>query len=487
MIHGVEMNDLCLRAVGAAKRKGATYADARIVHERHQVIYTEDRRVSDVSDSESVGIGVRVISHGAWGFAATPDLTKAAVEKAAVRAVEVAKASALARAPKGIEWADEPPHHGVFRTPFRKDPLAVPVRDKAGLLLAVADEVLRVRGVKKCEGYMYFTREGRWFANTEGASFESDTVMGVAQYTATAVGPRTAKTRSLEAYPANAGWEHIEATPLLAEARRVGEEAVAKLKGRPGPTGRRDLVLLPSHLALTMHESIGHATELDRVLGMEESLAGSSFATIDKLGKLKYGSPIMNIVCDNRMPNGLATKGWDDDGVAGQRWPVIQDGILIDYQTGREVCHAIGAKRSHGSCRADSWASIPIIRQSNIGLEPGRKALTPAELIADTKEGILIDGMGSFSIDQKRQNFQFGGDCFWEIRNGKKGAILSDVTYQAITTEFWGSMDAICDRRFWMPFGVGNCGKGDPGQTARMTHGSAPARFRKIRVSPGAR
>jgi TldD protein len=187
------------------------------------------------------------------------------------------------------------------------------------------------------------------------------------------------------------------------------------------------------------------------------------------------------------MPHGLATRGWDDDGVEGQRWHVIRDGILVDYQTSREVCHAIRAARSHGSCRADSWSSIPIIRQSNIGLEPGREPLTPDELIADTKQGILIDGMGSFSIDQKRQNFQFGGDCFWEIRNGKKGAILSDVTYQAITTEFWGAMDAICDRRFWVPFGVGNCGKGDPGQGARMTHGSAPARFRKIRVSPGTR
>jgi TldD protein len=228
-------------------------------------------------------------------------------------------------------------------------------------------------------------------------------------------------------------------------------------------------------------------TELDRVLGMEESLAGSSFATIDKLGKFRYGSKLMNIVCDNTMPFGLATRGWDDDGVEGQRWNVIRNGILADYMTGREVCHVIGANRSHGSCRADSWGSIPIIRQSNIGLAPGREPLTPDELIADTKDGIYIEGMGSFSIDQKRLNFQFGGDCFWEIRNGKKRAIYNDVTYQAITPEFYASLDAVCDDRFWVPYGVMNCGKGDPGQTARMTHGSAPARFRKVTVGAGAK
>ena len=215
---------------------------------------------------------------------------------------------------------------------------------------------------------------------------------------------------------------------------------------------------------------------------MEESLAGSSFATLDLLGKLRYGSPLLNIICDNTLPFGLATRGYDDDGVPGQRWHVIRDGILVDYQTGREVCQAMGAPRSRGSCRADSWASIPIIRQSNLGLAPGTQPLSPEELIAGTDDGIYIEGMGSFSIDQKRQNFQFGGDCFWEIKHGKKGAMLKDVTYQAITTEFWGALDAVCDERFWTPCGVLNCGKGDPMQIAKMTHGSAPARFRQIHV-----
>ncbi len=480
------MRELCLRAVDVAKRKGANYADARVVRLRDQSISTEDRRVAGIQDSESVGIGVRVIAGGAWGFASSATLDKQKIEKVAARAVEIAKASALAKAPGGIRWAKEAPHVDVFRTPYRVDPFAVPVEEKIALLLAAGEEALAVKGVSKCEGQMFLVREHRYLANSEGALIESETVTSGAGYTATAVDRATAKTRTFFTPIANIGYEQIEETPLVGEARRVGEEAVAKLKGKTCPTGRKDLVLHPSHLALTMHESIGHATELDRVLGMEESLAGSSFATIDKLGKLKYGSKQMNIVCDNTMPIGLATRGYDDDAVKGQRWHVIRDGILVDYQTGREVCHAIGAKRSRGSCRADSWASIPIVRQSNIGMEPGKEPLTPEELIADTRDGIYIEGMGSFSIDQKRQNFQFGGDCFWEIKNGKKGAMFKDVTYQAITTEFYGALDAVCDDRFWLPYGVMNCGKGDPMQVARMTHGSAPCRFRKISVRPGA-
>jgi TldD protein len=476
------MKELCLYAVDVARQKGASYADARIVRFRSQRIATEDHRVAGITDAESLGIGVRVLAGGAWGFAASSVLSRDEVTRVAAQAVEVARASALAKSAAGIKWAPEPAHVDVFRTPIVKDPFQIPLEQKIELLLAISKEVLAVPGTKKCQGAMQFKTEHRFLTNSEGSVIESWTCTSTADYEATAVDEHTAKTRYFEAYPRNAGYEHIENTPLLAEARRVGEEAVAKLKGAPCPVGKKDLILHPSHLALTMHESIGHATELDRVLGMEESLAGSSFATIDQLGKLKYGSPLMNIICDNTMPFGLATRGYDDDGVPGQRWHVIRDGILVDYQTGREVCHAIGAARSRGSCRADSWASIPIVRQSNIGLAPGTKPLTLDELIADTKDGICIEGMGSFSIDQKRQNFQFGGDCFWEIKNGKKCGMLKDVTYQAITTEFWGSLDAVCDERFWVPHGVMNCGKGDPMQIAQMSHGSAPARFRQINV-----
>ena len=476
------MKELCLRALDVARGKGAVYADARIIRSRQQDVSTEDQRVSGAGDSESAGIGVRAIADGAWGFAATARLDKESVERAATGAIEVARSAALARAPDGIRWAREPAHNGFFRTPIRIDPFSIPLEEKVQLLLAINAEVLKVKGVRKCHSHMRCKREWRLLANTDGSLIETETYTTGARYQATAVDDKTAKTRYFEAHPLNIGYEHIQETPLLAEVARVGEEAVAQLKGKPCPTGRKDLILHPSHLCLTMHESIGHATELDRVLGMEESLAGSSFATIDQLGTLRYGSPLMNVVCDNTMPHGLASRGYDDDGVEAQRWPIIRDGILVDYQTSREVCHAIGAARSRGSCRADSWASIPIIRQSNLGLAPGAGQLSLEELIADTKDGIYIEGTGSFSIDQRRHNFQFGGDCFWEIKNGKKGAILKDVTYQAITTEFWGSLDAVCDERFWVPYGVNNCGKGDPSQTAQMTHGSAPARFRQIEV-----
>jgi TldD protein len=370
----------------------------------------------------------------------------------------------------------------MYRTPLQKDPFEVSLEDKTGLLLSVSEAVRAVQGVRKCHAFLHFRRQERMLANTEGSLLESDVVTSHGWYQVTAVDEVTAKTRCYEATPRNAGYEHIEATPMVEEAIRVGEQAVAKLTAKPCPVGKRDLILDPCHLALTMHESIGHATELDRALGMEESLAGSTFATPDLLGELQYGSPLMNIICDNTMEGGLATMGFDDDGVPGQRWDLIREGILVDYQTNRETCHAIGAERSRGSCRADSWGSIPIIRQSNFGLAPGKEPLSLEELIADTKDGIYIEGMGSFSIDQKRENFQFGGDCFWEIKDGKLGAMLKDVTYQAITTEFWNSLDAVCDERFWAPHGVMNCGKGDPIQIAQMSHASAPARFRQIDV-----
>lgn len=480
------MKDICLDAIAAAHGRGVTYADARAVCIRTQGLHTEDERVSSLADTESVGIGIRVLLDGAWGFAATSDLSREAVTATARQALAIAGANRALRRPEGVAWCPEPAHREVFRTPMATDPFTVPLETKLDLLLRVNGAVLAVGGVRKCHSHMQFERRHRFLANTDGSVIETETVTSTARYTATAVNEEGAKTRTFEATGATRGYEHIEGTPLLEEAPRVGAEAVEQLSAKPCPVGEMDLILNPSHLALTMHESIGHATELDRVLGMEESLAGSSFATIDQLGSLVYGSPLMTITCDNTLPGGLATLGFDDDGVPGQRWDLIRAGILVDYQTDRETCRAIGASRSHGSCRADSWASVPIIRQSNFGLAPGSVSLTPDELVADTERGILIDGMGSFSIDQKRQNFQFGGDCFWEIRNGRIAGMLKDVTYQALTTRFWGALDAVCDKRFWQSVGVMNCGKGDPGQTARMSHSSAPCRFRGIRVG-GAR
>ena len=379
-------------------------------------------------------------------------------------------------------YAEEPPAQGSFETPVETDPFDVPLSRKVARLLAVNREMCSEQGVSKALSHMVFRREHRLLANSDGTLVESRHTMSTASAQATAVGDGTAKTRSFEAAPLGAGYEHIEAKFRVSEAARVGEEAVRKLHAKASPTGEMDLVLHPSHLYLTMHESVGHALELDRVLGMEESLAGSSFATTDKLGSLRYGSAAMNIVCDNTMPFGLASRGWDDDGVPGQRWHVIRNGVLVDYMTNREVCGAVGAARSHGSCRADSWNAIPILRQSNIGLAPGPEPMTPDALIAGVKRGVYIDGIGAYSIDQRRANFQFGGDCFWEIKDGKLGDMLRDVTYHAMTTAFWGKLDAVCDERFWLPYGVTNCGKGDPMQAAQITHGSAPARFRGVAV-----
>jgi TldD protein len=477
------MKELCQIAVDAAKRLGAVYADARIVELRNQRIVTEDERVAALHDQESCGIGVRVIADGAWGFTASADLTRNGIEKAVKQAVTIARAGSLAKAPGGIHWADEPAHVDTYRTPVEVDPFAVPLEEKIALLLAMNKEMLGVKGVNKALSFMHFRRQHRFIANTDGSLIETDVVTSLAWQRATAVGNDTAKYRTCELSPRNAGYEIVRDGDLVREAHRVGSQAVEHLHARLSPTGRKDLILLPPHLMLTMHESIGHATELDRVLGMEESLAGSSFATLDQLGKLKYGSPLMNIVCDNTYPIGLASMGYDDDGVKCQRWDLIRNGILVDYQTNRETAHATGAKRSHGSCRAESWSHIPITRQSNFSLEPGEEPLSLDELIGDTKDGILIDGEGSYSIDQKRVNFQFGGDCFWEIKNGKVTGMLRDVTYQAITTEFWGALDALCDKRFWEPRGAMYCGKGDPAQSAQMTHASVPARFRQIQVT----
>lgn len=476
------MNNLCQLAIDTTRSPDVTYADARIVEIRNQVIFTEDERVGGMDDNVSLGIGIRVLLGGAWGFASTSDLSRESIQRTARNAVAIASANRANVNPGSFEWADEPAHTAPFRTPCEVDPFSVSLDEKIALLLRINEAVRAVKGVSKASSHMRFRRQHRYFVNTDGSSFETDIFTSTARYNATAVGESDAKTRYFEAPSANAGYEHIQKTPLLAEATRVGEEAVEQLSAPPCPAGKMDLILNPTHLALTMHESIGHATELDRVLGMEESLAGSSFATLDQLGTLRYGSPLMNVVCDNTMPGGLATMGYDDDGVECQRWDLIKQGILVGYKTSRDTCHAMGETRSRGSCRADSWASIPILRQSNFSLEPGETPLTPEDLIADTKDGILIDGMGSFSIDQKRHNFQFGGDCFWHVKDGKIAGMLQNVTYQAITTEFWSALDAICDRRFWVPTGVMNCGKGDPMQIAQMSHAAAPCRFRQIDV-----
>jgi len=475
------MKDLAQLALDVASSSGAEYADIRIITHRRQGISTEDHRVSQLTDSEDTGFGVRVLVNGAWGFAGSGTVTADEIKRVALKAVEIAKASGRALI-KPVRLVPEPARVASFRTPYQIDPFEVDVDRKVGLLLEINRRLLSHAGIKKAVGHMTLRKDQKLFANTEGSVLESEVVTTGVEYRAWAIGNNDAKSRGYCPPPRTMGYENINEEDLLANTDRVAQQAIEHLHARECPEGRRDLILDPLNLALTIHESVGHATELDRALGMEESLAGRSFATPDLLNRLQYGSEIVNFVADNTLPHGLATHGFDDDGVEGQRWYIVKDGVFVGYGTSREVAGEIGLQRSTGTCRADHWGSIPIVRIPNLSLMPGKEPLTLEELISDTKDGVYIEGMGSFSIDQMRCNFQFGGDAFWEIKNGKITGMLKNVIYQSITTEFWNSCDAICDERFWVPNGVLNCGKGDPMQISQMTHGAAPARFRNIKV-----
>ncbi|MDD3143023.1 MAG: TldD/PmbA family protein, partial [Candidatus Cloacimonetes bacterium] len=316
-----------------------------------------------------------------------------------------------------------------------------------------------------------------------GTRLETNTQWITPMITATAVHEGDSQSRSFNEGGKAIGWEWIESLNLTEKAKQIAEEALIKVKAEPlGPEARRTLILDPIHLGLTMHESVGHPTELDRVLGWEADYAGISFATPEKLKNYRYGSEIINFVGDNTLSEGLATLGFDDDGVPGQKWHIIKDGILNEYGSTRDTAMEIGLEYSRGCNRATYYSDQPINRIPNLYLLPGTKELSPSELIADTEDGVYIQGQGSFSIDQHRVNFQFGGDFFWEIKNGKLFRPVKKVIYKSCNPEFWNSCDAICDERHWRPFGVINCGKGQPSQSARMTHGAATARFRNIRV-----
>ncbi|MDQ1329109.1 MAG: TldD protein [Candidatus Poribacteria bacterium] len=470
-------------ALDTAKRYGATYADIRIIRTKYEYVSAKNERLSDVSKSEDEGFGVRVIANGAWGFAASSKVTKSEIERVSSQAVEIAKASALLKK-FDVILAPEPAHVGVWRTPYLKDPFIVPLETKIELLLKINTELIKVSDIKVANSQMRFVRELQFFANTDGSFIEQELLRTALGYTATAVGESDMQIRS---YPDSHGWhsmskgyEFVEELPLLENAQRTAEEASALLKAPKCPDMKTDLIISGSQLSLQIHESVGHPTELDRVLGTEANYAGTSFVTTDKLGKLQYGSPIINIVADSTVTHGLATVGYDDEGVAAQKWHLIENGVFVGYLTSRETAPVVNENRSRGAMRADGWQNIPLIRMTNISLMPGEWTLD--DLIADTKDGIFVDTNRSWSIDQKRLNFQFGTEIAWEIKNGKKTRILKNPVYQGITPEFWNSCDAICNQDHFILWGVTNCGKGQPGQTAEMSHGAAPARFRNVHV-----
>ncbi|HUT35897.1 MAG TPA: TldD/PmbA family protein [Planctomycetota bacterium] len=489
------MKELANVALNAARTGGASYADIRISRHRDQAVHTREDRVQSVSDAESFGFGVRVLLDGAWGFAASHRVEKDAIADAAARALAMARANKAAlRRP--VELAPTDAFMDTWRSPVEKDPFAVPVGEKAELLLAVNAAVLKVQGAKYVNSFMLFRNEWKLFASTEGSVIEQDITRVWPCFTVTAIDADKGEfqTRTAEVPPRSAGYEHVEGANLVELAPRMAEEAVRKLTAKSVEPGRRDLVLHPTNLWLTIHESVGHPTELDRVIGQEANYAGTSFLTPDKLGKLNYGSDLVSFRADRTIPGGMATCGYDDDGVKTEEWHLVKDGLFVDYQTTREQVlwpeyrdarQAAGlpeATRSHGAAYADSWGSIPFQRNVNIHLEPGKKPLTPDELIASTDDGILIRGDSSYSIDHQRYNFQFSGQVFFEIKGGKVTQMLRDVAYQSNTVEFWNSCDAICDERFWAMGATYYCGKGQPSQCSPCSHGAAPARFRNVNV-----
>jgi TldD protein len=489
------MKELADVALNAAKMGGAEYADIRISRHKSQEIYTREDRVQRVADSESYGFGVRVLVGGTWGFAASHQVAQPSIAQATRRALAMARANQSGQR-QPVILPKVPAVVAQWRTPIQVDPFTVPIDRKVGLLLEVNAAALKVKGAKYCNSWMLFRNEEKLFASTDGSVIEQSLCRSWPCFTVTAidVDKGTFETRTAEIPPTAMGYAYVEFSDLVLHAPRIAEEAVRKLTAKSVEPGRRDIILHPSNLWLTIHESIGHSTELDRVLGYEANYAGTSFLTPDNLGKLKLGSDLVNFKADRTVGTGLATCAYDDDGVKTTEWHLVKDGLFVDYQTVRQQVNwpeyraarkAAGLpvpEQGYACAYGDSWGSIPFQRQANIHLEPGRQRLTLEELIADTQDGIYIIGDSSFSIDQQRRNFQFSGQVFFEIKDGKFAGMLKDVAYQSNTAEFWNSCDAICDERFWELHGTYYCGKGQPPQSAPVSHGSAPARFRNVNI-----
>ncbi len=474
-------------ALNVATTRGATYADTRIVAHRSRALTTKNGKVGSASDTESVGMSVRVIADGAWGFAASDNLSRAAVEATAAQAVEIARASARVKQ-RDVVLAPEKPVSAEWTTPYKIDPLAMSVAQNIDLLLKVDSELRSVAGITLAETNLNFNREEQWFVSSEGADVHQTKYSTGAGYCAYAFAGNEIQKRS---YPnsyggqwQNKGYELIEELKLVENARRIAEEAVALHHADQCPEGTFDIILDSSQLGLQIHESIGHPIELDRVLGMEANFAGTSFLTLDKLRKLQYGSALVNVVADARQEHGpgLGTFAFDDEGVPAQCTPIITNGLFTGYLSSRETAHTIGENRSGGTLRAEGWNHLPMIRMTNISLLPGQKPLSLEQLVASTDHGILMQTNRSWSIDDKRYNFQFGCEIGWEIRNGKRVRMVKNPSYSGITTEFWNSLDAICSRDDWTLWGTPNCGKGQPQQVMGTGHGAAPSRFLKVKV-----
>lgn len=493
-------------ALNTAKSKGATYADIRIGRYLTQGVITREKQVQSVGNSESFGVGIRVIANGCWGFAASDNVTKENVAKVAERAVAVAKANAKVTA-EPVQLA---PQKGVgevsWKTPIIKNAFEVPIREKVDLLLGV-NAIALGGGVDFVNSLIFAVNEQKYFASTDGSYIDQDIHRLFPNFNVTKIDRTLGKfeTRKSLSSPVGMGYEYLDAQAsdkvtgivtryknrydIMEDIKNATADVNQKMKAKTVEAGKYDLILDPSHLWLTIHESVAHPTELDRVLGYEANYAGTSFLTLDKLksGNFKFGSDQVNIVADKLQPGSLGAAGYDDEGVKCKQWDLIKNGILVNFQAIRDQAHILGLKESQGCCYAQSWSDVQFQRMPNVSLQPGKNNLSVDEMIKNVEKGIYIIGDGSFSIDQQRYNFQFGGQTFYEIKNGKIAGMLKDVAYQANTQEFWNSCVAVADQSDYRLGGAFNDGKGQPAQSNAVSHGSSTARFNGVNVINTAR
>ncbi|TDT40501.1 TldD protein [Maribacter spongiicola] len=490
-------------ALNTAKSLGATYADARIGRYLNQYVFTREDKVQNVVNTESFGIGIRVIANGTWGFASTNSVTADGIKKATEQAVAIAKAnSKIQKEP--VKLAPVNAYGEVsWKTPIKKDFKEVPVSEKVDLLLS-ANAAALDNGANFVNSALFMVNEQKYFASTDGSYIDQDIhrLWPTLRVTAVDKAAGTFKTRENMSAPVGMGYEYLDGLEseklegpaglrlyrnsydMVEDATMAAKQAKEKLTAKSVDAGKYDLVLEPNHLGLTIHESVGHPLELDRVLGYEANYAGTSFASLDKLksGNFKYGSDIVNLVADKTQVGSLGAVGYDDEGVKAKKWDLVRNGVLTNFQAIRDQAHMIGEEESHGCCYAQSWDDVQFQRMPNVSLEPGKDKYSISEMIKDVEKGIYIAGRGSYSIDQQRYNFQFGGTVFYEIKNGEIVGMLEDVAYQSNTQEFWNSCVKICDKDDYRLFGTFFDGKGQPSQVSAVSHGSSTARFNDVNV-----
>ena len=483
------VNELALYALHVAKDAGASYADARIGRYRRQSIGTRERQVTNVSDTESYGLGVRALVNGSWGFAATSDMSRAGVEKTAREAARIARAAQTAQR-RPVVLSPVKAVTGNWRMPIQIDPLEVPIEEKVSMLLAANEAALKVPRIRFVNSGLQLLREEKTLATTDGTLVTQTYVRVGPSFTATAIGEGNSDFQSYteELAPRGSGWEYVQGLNMPGNAERWASLAAEKLGAKSVEVGRYDLILDPRNLWLTIHESIGHPTELDRAMGYEANYAGTSFIAPPAkfLKTFRYGPEFMNVQADRTQENSLSRTAWDDEGVPAESWPIVKDGIFVDYQTTREqaawISDLTGINRSHGCSFADSWSSVQFQRMPNISLMPGEKEQSLDDIVAATDRGIVVKNRGSWSIDHQRYNFQFSGQVYYEVRGGKIVGMLKDVAYQSRTPDFWNSMDMIGGKSsYWLGGSFGD-GKGEPGQSNSVSHGCPPARFRNVNI-----